>query len=153
MQSLLQAAGWAAEPTRTQAADLISASTTARMMAASLRRGDEDAAIRDVTEAVGRLIRFGEANDVLVPEWVLSEPSSPKLDPEWLTYLATAFAYALEHAQKPVPAWILEAPALPNETAMGDDPSPEFRAWLRAQTPPVFLAKNLLSRAADWAIA
>jgi len=153
MQSLLLAAGWAAEPTRTEAADLISASTTARAMTASLRRGDEDAAIRDLTEAVGRLIRFGEASDAPVPEWVTSEPNSHALNPAWFTYLATAFAYALECAQQPTPTWMLEAPALPHETAMGDDPSPEFRAWLRAQTPPLFLAKNLLSRPADWAIA
>jgi len=43
--------------------------------------------------------------------------------------------------------------ATPTETVMGDDPSPEFRAWLRAQTPPIFLAKNLLSRPEDWLIA
>ena len=153
MQSLLLAAGWAAEPTRTEAADLISASTTARAMTASLRRGDEEAAIRDLTEAVGRLIRFGEASDAPVPEWVTSEPNLHALSPAWFTYMATAFAYALECAHRAIPAWMLEAPALPHETAMGDDPSPEFRAWLRAQTPPLFLAKNLLSRPADWAIA
>ncbi len=153
MQSLLHATGWAAEPARTDAAELISASTTARTMTASLRRGDQEAAIRDLTEAVGRLIRFGESGNGAVPAWVTSEPGTTALDPAWRTYLATAFAYALERVHQPVAAWMLNAPALPHETAMGDDPSHEFRAWLRAQTPPVFLEKNLLSRADDWAIA
>jgi transcriptional regulator with XRE-family HTH domain len=153
MQSLLQSTGWVAEPARTEAADLISASTTTQTMATSLRRGDQESAIRDLTEAVGRLIRFSEAHQTPVPDWVTSEPSGPTLDPAWHTYLATAFAYALERAHQPAEKWMSEAPALPNETAMGDDPSPEFRAWLRAQTPPMFLAKNLLSRAADWSIA
>lgn len=153
MQSLLMAAGWTAEPVRTAAADLISATTTARAMASSLRRGDQEAAIRDLTEAVGRLIRFGEASDADLPSWVLNEPPVRVLDDAWRTYLATAFAYALERTGRTAVPWMLDAPPLPSETVMGDDPSPEFRAWLRAQTPPIFVAKNLLSRPDDWAIA
>ncbi|MFN4002637.1 helix-turn-helix transcriptional regulator [Microcella sp.] len=153
MQSLLQATGWAVEPIRTEVADLLSASTTSRAMSASLRRGDQEAAIRDLTEAVGRLIRFGEASDAPVPAWVTDEPRAHELDPSWGTYLATAFAYALERTHRPIAQWMLDSPALPVETAVGDDPSTEFRAWLRAQTPPIFLSKNLLSRPADWTIA
>ncbi len=153
MQSLLQAAGWAAEPVRTDAADLISAGTAAKAMASNLRRGDQESAIRDLTEAVGRLIRFGEARDAIVPSWVLDEPPTRVLDDTWRTFLATAFAYALQSTDRPAATWMLDAPPLPTETVMGDDPSPEFRAWLRRQTPRVFLAKNLLSRPDDWAIA
>lgn len=153
MQSLLHGAGWTAEPTRTDAADLISATATARAMAASLRRGDEESAIRDLTEAVGRIIRFSESSTAVIPEWVTSEPRAMTLESPWTTFLAAAFAYALERSHQPASVWMLDAPALPEETAMGDDPSPEFRGWLRAQTPEVFLAKNVLSRAADWAIA
>jgi hypothetical protein len=122
-------------------------------MAACLCRGDQEAAIRDLTEAVGRLIRFAEGGGGPIPGWVTSEPKASGLDPAWRTYLATAFAYGLQRAGQPVARWMSDAPALTVETAMGDDPSPEFRVWLRAQTPQVFLAKNLLSREADWAVA
>lgn len=153
MQSLLEAAGWAADPVRTDAADLISAAMTARAMVSSLRRGDQESAIRDLTESVGRLIRFGTTSDATVPPWVVDEPPAGILGDAWRTYLATAFAYALENTGRVAMPWMLDAPPLPTETVMGDDPSPEFRAWLRAQTPAIFLAKNLLSRPDDWAIA
>lgn len=153
MQSLLMAAGWTTQPERTAAADLISATTTARAMASRLRRGDPESAIRDLTEAVGRLIRFGESSDAALPSWVLEQPPARLLDDAWHTYLATAFTYALQRTGRTALPWMLDAPPLPTETVMGDDPSPEFRAWLRAQTPPIFLAKNLLSRPEDWLIA
>lgn len=153
MQSLLMAAGWTTQPERTAAADLISATTTARAMASRLRHGDPEAAIRDLTEAAGRLIRFGESGDAALPPWVLEQPPARLLDDAWHTYLATAFTYALQRTGRTALPWMLDAPPLPTETVMGDDPSPEFRAWLRAQTPPIFLAKNLLSRPEDWLIA
>jgi hypothetical protein len=141
------------DPSGSVTGDLISASAVAKVMAASLYRGDQEAAIRDLTEAVGRLIRFAGEGGGPVPGWVTSEPKATGLDPAWRTYLATAFAYGLQRAGQPVERWMSDAPALAAETAMGDDPSPEFRLWLRTQTPQVFLDKNLLSRAADWAIA
>ncbi|NHF62384.1 helix-turn-helix domain-containing protein [Microcella pacifica] len=153
MQALLLAAGWAAEPTRTDAADLISAPSAARAITTHLRRGDEEAGIRDLTEAVGRLKRFVSQSALEVPQWVIREPHTPVPDRTWQTFLATAFAYALEGATVSIPAWMRDVPALDRETALGDDPSPEFRAWLRERTPAVFRAKNLLSRAEDWAIA
>jgi transcriptional regulator with XRE-family HTH domain len=153
MQSLLGAAGWAAEPIRTEAADLISATAASRAIAHSLRLGDRESAIRDLTEAVGRLILFEAKNPGGTPVWVIREPTTSLSDPTWNAFLATAFAYALEQAGQPIPHWMTAVPRLPHETALGDDPSPEFRAWLRAQTPPIFLEKNLLSRAEDWAIA
>lgn len=153
MQALLLAAGWVAEPTRTHAADLISAPSAARAIAAHLRRGDEEAGIRDLTEAVGRLIRYGSEHPDDIPGWVIHEPSTSMPDRTWQTFLATAFAYALEGTPVTIPQWMRDVPALDRETALGDDPSPEFRTWLRERTPAVFRAKNLLSRAEDWAIA
>lgn len=153
MQKLLDAAGWAAHPVRTAAADLITAPTVASAMAQHLRRGDTESAIRDLTEAIGRLIRFSEAGRHPVPAWVVTEPSRAMLDCLWHTYLATAFAYALERAGEPIPAWMLNAPPLEHETVVGDDPTPEVRSWLRKQTPAIFLRKNILSRPDDWSIA
>lgn len=153
MTSLLAAAGWAADPARTGAADLIAADTAARVMGASLRRGDVESAIRDLTEAVGRLLRFAQVIDGDIPGWVTSPPAEGHLDSAWLTYLATAFAYALETTDRPIPSWMRDAKRLPEETVFGDDPSPAFRAWLRARTPGTFLDKNILSRPEDWAIA
>lgn len=152
MQKLLSATGWEAEPEATQAAQLIPAAVVARAMADSLRKGDENAAIRDLTEGVGRIIRVGEGGGI-IPDWIAAEPRKPIGDRAWDTFLATAFAYAFERAGKDAPDWMTLVPALSEETALGDDPSPEFREWLRSRTPAIFLDKNLLSRAEDWAIA
>ncbi|MGJ8720446.1 MAG: helix-turn-helix domain-containing protein [Salinibacterium amurskyense] len=152
MQSLLAATGWAINPQPTATAQLLSPETVSRAMARSLRKADSESAIRDLTEGVGRLIRAGEAGEN-VPEWAIAKPSKPIGIPLWDTFLATAFAYGLERASLTPPQWMLDAPSLPHETSPGDDPGPEFRQWLRARTPSVFLNKNILSRAEDWAIA
>ena len=152
MQSLLAATGWAINPQPTATAQLLSPETVSRAMARSLRKGDSESAIRDLTEGVGRLIRASEA-DENIPEWAIAQPSKPIGIPLWDTFLATAFAYGLERAGQTPPQWMLDAPSLPHETSPGDDPGPEFRQWLRARTPSVFLNKNILSRAEDWAIA
>ena len=152
MQSLLAATGWAINPQPTATAQLLSPETVSRAMARSLRKGDSESAIRDLTEGVGRLIRASEA-DENIPEWAIAQPSKPIGIPLWDTFLATAFAYGLERAGQTPPQWMLDAPSLPHETSPGDDPGPEFRQWLRARTPSVFLNKKILSRAEDWAIA
>ena len=152
MQSLLAATGWAINPQPTATAQLLSPETVSRAMARSLRKADSESAIRDLTEGVGRLIRAGEAGEN-IPEWAIAQPSKPIGIPLWDTFLATAFAYGLERAGQTPPQWMLDAPSLPHETSPGDDPGPEFRQWLRARTPSVFLNKNILSRAEDWAIA
>ena len=152
MQSLLAATGWAINPQPTATAQLLSPETVSRAMARSLRKADSESAIRDLTEGVGRLIRAGEAGES-VPEWAIAQPSKPIGIPLWDTFLATAFAYGLERAGQTPRQWMLDAPSLPHETSPGDDPGPEFRQWLRARTPSVFLNKKILSRAEDWAIA
>lgn len=152
MQSLLAATGWAINPQPTGTAQLLSPATVSRAMARSLRKGDSESAIRDLTEGAGRLIRAGEASEQ-IPEWAIAQPSRLIGIPLWDTFLATAFAYGLERAGHAPPQWMLDAPSLPHETSPGDDPGPEFRDWLRARTPSVFLNKNILSRAEDWAIA
>lgn len=155
MQSLLAATGWAINPQPTATAQLLSPETVSRAMARSLRKADSESAIRDLTEGVGRLIRAGEAGEAGedVPEWAVAQPAKPIGIPLWDTFLATAFAYGLERAGQTPPQWMLDAPSLPHETSPGDDPGPEFRQWLRARTPSVFLNKKILSRAEDWAIA
>ncbi|WP_010204681.1 helix-turn-helix domain-containing protein [Salinibacterium sp. PAMC 21357] len=152
MQSLLAATGWEINPQPTSAAQLLSPTTVSRAMTESLRKSDSESAIRDLAEGVGRLIRTGEAGENL-PQWAIAQPSKPIGIPLWDTFLATAFAYGLERAGQTPPQWMLAVPALPHETSPGDDPGPEFRDWLRARTPQVFLDKNILSRAEDWAIA
>ncbi|MEO7349249.1 MAG: helix-turn-helix transcriptional regulator [Terrimesophilobacter sp.] len=152
MQKLLAATGWAATPEPTEFAQLISADAVSRVMARSIHKGDAEAAIRDLTEGVGRLIVAGEKG-TKIPEWIAAKPMKQIGIPLWDTFLATAFAYGLERAGHHVPKWMTDLPPLPEETLPGDDPSPEFRAWLRERTPPVFLAMNILSRAEDWAIA
>jgi len=152
MQSLLAATGWAINPQPTGTAQLLSPATVSRAMAGSLRKGDSESAIRDLAEGAGRLIRAGEAGEH-IPEWAIAQPSRLIGIPLWDTFLATAFAYGLERAGQAPPQWMLDVPSLPHETSPGDDPGREFRDWLRARTPPVFLNKNILSRAEDWAIA
>lgn len=152
MQKLLTAAGWAATPEPTEAARLISAESISLSMAGSLRQGDSEAAIRDLTEGVGRMILAGEKG-AMIPEWIATKPMKPIGIPLWDTFLATAFAYGLERAGHEVPEWMTDVSPLASETSPGDDPSPEFRTWLRERTPPVFREKNILSRAEDWAIA
>ena len=152
MQKLLAATGWAATPEPTDSAQLISADAVSRAMSRSLRNGDTEAAIRDLTEGVGRLVLAGEKG-TRIPEWISAKPMKPIGIPLWDTFLATAFAYGLEQAGQEPPEWMTDVSPLPEETLPGDDSSPEFRAWLRERTPPVFMEKNILSRPEDWAIA
>ncbi|GAA1210826.1 helix-turn-helix transcriptional regulator [Rhodoglobus aureus] len=152
MQKLLAAAGWEIDPRPTGVAQLLPAATVSRAMARSLRKDDSESAIRDLTEGVGRLIRASESGEH-IPEWAIAQPTRLIGIPLWDTFLATAFAYGLERAGQIVPEWMTDVPPLPHETSPGDAPGPEFRDWLRARTPAVFLKKNILSRAEDWAIA
>ncbi|EPR75384.1 hypothetical protein ADILRU_2340 [Leifsonia rubra CMS 76R] len=152
MQKLLAATGWEVDPRPTGAAHLLTAETVSRAMARSLRKGDQESAIRDLTEGVGRLIRASD-NGEQIPQWVIAQPTRPIGAQPWDTFLATAFAYGLERAGQEVPQWMTDVPSLPEVTSPGDTPGPEFRDWLRSRTPAVFLEKNILSRAEDWAIA
>jgi hypothetical protein len=152
MQSVLNATGWRVAPEATESARLIPAAVISRAMASSLRKGDAASAVRDLTEGVGRLIQVAERGGS-IPAWVGAEPERPIGDPVWDVFLATAYAYALQRAGHDAPRWMTETPALPEETVPGDDPSPEYRSWLRARTPSIFRAKNILSRPEDWAIA
>jgi len=83
----------------------------------------------------------------------MADPGSTG-DPTWDTILATALAYAVSKVGVTPMPWMLEAPRLDTEVVLGSaDPTPEFRAMLRDQTPAVFRAKNILSRDRDWVIA
>lgn len=153
MHSLLGAAGWQIQSEPAAESDLISPDATARAISLHLRQGDSDAAARDLTEAVGRLIRFLRDNpERAVPLWALA-PTALVLPPVWATFLATAFAYALQQNGRAIPDWMLDTPPLAHEAALADDPGPEFRDWLRTRTPALFREKRLLSRDEDWQIA
>ncbi|GAA1702148.1 hypothetical protein GCM10009792_23020 [Microcella alkalica] len=154
MQALLEATGWEVNAAAGPESDLIAPETAARSIATQLGHGNIDAAARDLTESVGRLIRYlDEHPGVEPPAWAVAAPKTADLPMMWSTFLATAFAYALQSTGRAVSPWMLAVPALPDETALGDEPSERFREWLRARTPEVFRQKNLLSRAEDWRIA
>ena len=152
MHKLLASVGWEVDPEPTAAANLLSAEVVSRAMQQSIRRGDRESAIRDLTEGVGRLILAGKDGKG-IPPGVIAKPTTPIGSTLWETYLATAFAFGLESTSQEPPHWMTEVSPLPEETSPGDDPEPEFRTWLRARTPSTFLKKNILSRAEDWEIA
>ncbi len=154
MHALLEATGWEVNAAAGPQSELIAPETAARSIAEQLGRGDIDGAARDLAESVGRLIRYlDEHPGVEPPAWAIEVPKTADLPMMWSTFIATAFAYALQNAGRAISPWMLDAPKLPDETALGDEPSPEFREWLRERTPEVFRQKNLLSRPEDWRIA
>lgn len=127
-------------------ANFPTAARTAAAIRASLEKYDVEAADRLVTELLGRVI--GAEGDI--PVGVLEEPGSTG-DVRYDTLLAIGLAYALTVRGHPVAPWMKEvAPLTPEWLWDGDDDaSPEFRGYVRRNTPPMFLAKGLLVRDAD----
>jgi hypothetical protein len=126
---------------------LISALDTAAWVKGKLELGNEDAAIRWLSEAVSRLLHTPVGS--VVPAAIAAEPASTgSLRHD--TLLATAFAYALDTLGAEIPEWT-DKPALDTEWLWGDDDAAEeFRAYIRAQTPPLFLSRNILCRDRDF---
>ena len=81
---------------------------------------------------------------------MLAEPDSTG-SVEYDTLLGTAMAYALVRRGLEAPAWTLQVPTLEREWmwdghyTAGD----EFVEFIRAETPAMFRAKNLLLRERD----
>lgn len=125
---------------------LLTARTTAEAVGAALRDNTTESADRLITELLGRVI--DEPGDI--PAQVLEEPASTG-DVRYDTLLATGLAYALATRGIPALPWMTAVPASKVEWLWdGDaDSSPEFRAYIRRQTPPMFLDKGLLLRDRD----
>lgn len=127
-------------------ANFPTAARTAAAVRVSLEKNDVEAADRLVAELLGRVI----AAEGAIPLGVLEEPGSSG-DVRYDTLLAVGLAYALTVRGRPVAPWMKEVAPLTREWLWdGDDiASPEFRAYVRRNTPPMFLAKGLLVRDAD----
>lgn len=113
---------------------------------AALRENNVEAADRLITEMFGRVINAsGE-----IPAGVFAEPESTG-DERYDTLMAVGLAYALGTHGLPAAAWMEAVPALTYEWVWDQDPDPlpEYREYIRRQTPPMFLAKGLLLRDRD----
>jgi hypothetical protein len=129
---------------------LLSATDVAELVRENLERGDEEAAARNLTEAISRII---QAPDGVIPTAVLAEPGTTGAL-RYDTLLATAMAYALGLRGQSAPAWTTNVQPLDREWLIDgdDDAGDEFRAWVRARTPAIFLAKNILVQERDWIV-
>lgn len=119
---------------------------TAAAVGDALRENNVEAADRLITELFGRIINApGD-----IPAVVLEEPGSTG-DERYDTLLAVGLSYALGTLGLPPTPWMEAAPALTQEWMWDHDPdaSPEFREYVRRQTPTMFLEKGLLLRDRD----
>lgn len=118
----------------------------AAAVGAALRENNIEAADRLITELFGRVI--SAPGDI--PAGVLDEPGSTG-DERYDTLLAVGLAYALGTRGLPAATWMEAIPALTYEWVWDQDPDPlpEYREYIRRQTPPMFLAKGLLLRDRD----
>lgn len=127
-------------------ANFPTAARTAAAIRVLLAKKDSEAADRLVAELLGRVI--GAEGDI--PVGVLDEPGSTG-DVRYDTLLAVGLAYALTVRGRPVSPWMEAVAPLASEWLWdGDDvASPDFRSYIRRNTPPMFLEKGLLLRDAD----
>jgi hypothetical protein len=123
------------------------ASRTATQVALMLRDNNTSAADRLVAELFRRVT--AGAGDI--PPHALDEPESTG-DIRYDTLLAAGLAYALTMRGIAPREWMEAVPALPQEWLWdGDeDSSPEYREYIRRQTPAMLLAKGLLLRDRDF---
>jgi transcriptional regulator with XRE-family HTH domain len=153
MTEVLEAAGWMVTIQRAPTASLIPTREIARAVRGWLRRGDEWAAMVEVVEATGRIHALGTEPVGGLPRWAVEQPASTG-DQKWDTILATGLAFSIQTIGGVPEPWMDDAAPLLEPTMLtGDDPGDEYRARLRAQTPSLFLAKNILTRARDWMTA
>ena len=116
-----------------------------------LAAGNQGLAVRMLTEAIARLLSSGGRD---LPAGTLDEPE-PIGDPHFDAVLAAAVLYAAGLCGFVPPAWAVEAAGLPDERVWGGDgfESTEFKDFIRASTPAVFLERNILCRPRDWETA
>ena len=114
----------------------------------ALTVGNTNAADRFLTEATSRILLAPVDSEI--PPDALAEPPSTG-DQPYDTLLATALAFALSQRGAEVPEWMVSRPALTNEWLWdgGYDAEGPFKDFIRARTPDIFLAKNLLLRERD----
>ena len=126
--------------------NFLTAARTAAAIRVSLEKNDDEAADRLVTELLGWVIG-AEGN---IPVGVLEQPASTG-DVRYDTLLAVGLAYALTVRGRPVAPWMEDVAPLAREWLWdGDDvASSDFRAYIRRNTPSMFLEKGLLLRDAD----
>lgn len=153
MTSLLSAAGTTIGLERDdESAHLISADQVSREIRHALRRNDEPAAIRDLTEAAGRLQDYIHAHPASAPRWVFA-PAAPTGADEWDTIIAGVYGWLGHRIGQPVP-WADQRGPLDHEIVLGDRNAPEAtRERIRRQTPEYLRSKGVLVRERDLEIA
>lgn len=131
----------------TAPAQLITAPQAATLVRAALSVGNSDLAIRQLTEAIARLIQSKGKN---IPADEFEEPDTTG-DANYDAVLATAFLYAADICHLEAPAWTELAP-LKDLWLWGGDgfESEQYKNLIRSQTPSVFLERNILTRPRDW---
>lgn len=130
---------------------LITAPETAELVRDALRLGDNELANRRLVEAISRLI---QAAGETFPERMFDKPRSTG-DDAFDAVLAAAFLFATRARSLEPPRWAAEAPGLPEPRVWGSDgqESKKFVAYIRGQTPSIFLERNILTRDRDWRTA
>ena len=114
-----------------------------------LRRHDEDAALRIVTQAFGSLQPHWTSEEL---EDFLLAPRSTG-DPRYDVLIAVLARWTTSRRGLPIPAWT-DVPALEEEWMPGTTgtPIPQWRDIVRRETPQEFLEKNILAREKSWSI-
>ena len=126
---------------------LISAPKAAELVHNALLAGRSDLAVRRLTEAVARFIESKGQN---IPDDALAKPDTTG-DAKYDAILATAFLYAANLCHVEAPAWTRSEP-LSHIWLWGGDgfESEQYKEFIRRQTPPEFLGRNILTRPRDW---
>lgn len=126
---------------------LITAPEAAKLVRDALSAGKSDLAIRRLTEAIARLIKSKGQN---IPDDEFEEPDTTG-DAKYDAVLAAAFLYAANLCQIEAPDWTRSAP-LTRVWLWGGDgfESEQYKDFIRSQTPPEFLERNILTRPRDW---
>lgn len=127
-----------------------SAPFAADAIRAELLRGDEEMALRMLTEAAG-------AFDLIESEGQAAEfLRAPELigDARFDTLLATVLRWKALERGFAAPDWTF-APALPVEWMPGTSGTPlaGWRDHVRSNTPPILLEKGILALRKSWSVA
>lgn len=119
---------------------------TADAIRGALRENNIERANRLITELFGRVINPAAK----IPSGALDEPRTTG-DERYDTVLAIGLGYALTLRGLPPEPWMNAAAPLMQEWLWDGDAeaSPEYRSFIRGQTPPVFLEKGILLRDRD----